>query len=493
VAKHKVHYRYGGETHLLLGLAAELVNNNRHAADFINSRVDGFDNFQAQLTRYSLALTSALSGVGNVAVKLMADAIAESENLVILYGKDGQTPADSQVLAQMCANLLLLTGHVGRPNNGLIAVWPHNNTQGAWDMGVRPNLLPGYQPVDQPGLDTQGMLEAVGQGRIQALYLAGADPVADTPGLADALRKLDFLVVQDLFMTETAKLAHVVLPAQSFAEREGTFTNGERWVQRFYVTIPPAGQSWPDWKIFTRLAEKLGQTLPKGSPASIMNAIAREVPLYQGMTYPALSAVEEQWPDVRGEGLYFGGTSYDNQSGLGRQWAVQAEDANARFTFSRVEPVLGPQPEDEMQFRVVPIDLLYDRGTMVQPSEVLHNRIPKPHVRIHPSVGMMMGWMNGTMMVVETPMGMLELPVELYPGTPMGVALIPRSLDGHGTWTGVALGRVMPRDMMAQMAGMGGMEGMGMGSMMDMGQMPMPGMSQMDGPSAQQGTMGMKK
>lgn len=182
-------------------------------------------------------------------VQMAGAALVNANNLVAFYGGEGLTLAESDILAKTLANLLLVKNssgqtHTGRINNGLVAVWPHNNTQGAWDMGLHPNLLPGYKANPKNDSGAADIYTGLASGKIQALYVMGADPLGD--GLMAGRSQLDFLVVQELFLTETAKIADVVLPAQSWAEREGTYTNGERRVQRFYPAIPVVGDSRPD-------------------------------------------------------------------------------------------------------------------------------------------------------------------------------------------------------------------------------------------------------
>ena len=159
-------------------------------------------------------------------LKAAAKAFAEAENAVILFGSDGMGLPDSEALAQACANLLLATGHVGKPNNGLIAVWQRANEQGAWEMGW------------QPSLDLVAALQSA-----QALYIVAADPVGDDPAFQAAFGGEKFVVVQDLYLTQTARLADVVLPVQSFVEREGSYTSGERRVQRFYPAVQPVNRA----------------------------------------------------------------------------------------------------------------------------------------------------------------------------------------------------------------------------------------------------------
>jgi NADH-quinone oxidoreductase subunit G len=266
--------------------------------------------------------------------------------------------------------------HAGKNNSGLIPVWPGGNTQGTWDMGIRPDLGPGYSPVEKQGLDAEGIYNGIFDGQVKALFLMGADPVGD--GLIADRGQLDFLVVQELFPTESAKLADVVLPAQSWAEREGTFTNGERRVQRFYPAIPAVGESRPDWQILAQLGERLNLGKAPYAASPVFRDISQAVPQYSQMSYRSLSRSEEQWPKVGGEDLYYGGTAYDNRSGLGQQWAVSAES-------EAVEGYDIPATPDAGSSELVAVQMaaLYQSGTLVDKSEVIASRVARPVVFIH--------------------------------------------------------------------------------------------------------------
>jgi len=228
-------------------------------------------------------------------VKEASNLIGDAQNLVVIFGDERQT-ADA-ALAQACANLVVATGHIGKANNGLLPLWPHNNTQGVFDM-----------------LSAQGLGSA--SGEVKAFYIVGADPIGD--GLS--LPKADFVVVQELFLTKTAQQADVVLPALSWVERDGTFTNAERRVQRYYKALPPTGQAKADWEIFTDIANTLGLKWMIFTAESVMGQIATQVATYAGLDYLMLATVKDEWPPVgTSNDLYFGGTAYDNRGGVGAQ------------------------------------------------------------------------------------------------------------------------------------------------------------------------------
>jgi len=241
----------------------------------------------------------------------------------ILYamGVTQHTHGTDNVLAT--SNLALLTGNVGKPSTGVNPLRGQNNVQGACDMGALPNVYPGYQRVDNPevnkkfgsawgcslsrsvGLTHTEIFDAIGEGQIDSLYLVGENPVlseANANHVEEALKRIKFLIVQDIFLSETAKLADVVLPAASFAEKDGTFTNTERRVQRVHRAIGPIGQAKPDWWITCRLAERLGASgFDFSQPVEIMEEIASLVPSYKGISYDRLERGGLQWPCPRSE------------------------------------------------------------------------------------------------------------------------------------------------------------------------------------------------
>ena len=309
-----------------------------------------------------------------------AKLLIEAENLTIFYGYEGLSYDETEALARLLGNLLLVKNgadrdHVGRGNNGLIPVWPHNNTQGAWDMGVHPAFSPGYKPVAEMGMDAAAIYEGVENGALKTLYILGADPVGD--GLMPGRGQLDFLVVQELFLTETAAVADVVLPAQSWVERDGTFTNGERRMQRYYPAIQSAGDSRPDWQILALVGERVGLDKPPFAAGQIFGEIAKVVPQYKGLDYRTLAQVEKQWPDVGGDDLYYGGNAYENRSGLGRQWPLAANGVES-FDVPDTSPLAQSDG-----LRAVRVAALYTPGTLINKSLVLESRLARPTLFLH--------------------------------------------------------------------------------------------------------------
>lgn len=331
-----------------------------------------------------------------------ADAFARAENAIILFGREGLDFAGSTALAQACANLLSATNHYGRPNNGLLAVWPRANTMGAWDMGVRPSGR---------------ALSEVFAGA-SAAWIIAADPVGD--GALEALP--DFTVVQELFLTETAKHADVVLPAAAWAEREGTYTNGERRVQRFYPAVPAKGQSKPDCEIAALIGARLGVSVPR-FPAQIFLEIAKTVPAYAGLDYGELAKVDKQWPEVGGRDLYYGGTSYDNEQGLGVQLKSGVECGMTLTPHEVRSPVSVLNG-----LMLIPTTLLYDRGATFLPSLLMHPRVPPPHVVLNPADAARLGIADGDAVALSFDGANVVVTARVSERAPEGAALMPRDL-----------------------------------------------------------------
>jgi NADH-quinone oxidoreductase subunit G len=341
--------------------------------------------------------------LGSELVKTAAETLAAAANVIIFYGSEGMGLEASQALAQACANLLVITNHTHKVSNGLIPVWPRANDQGAWEMG--------YTPIAN--------VEEVFQ-KYEAIYITAADPVGDNPSLADAVRGAEFVVVQDLFLTETAKLADVVLPSQPFTERGGTYTSGERRVQRFYPAVLPPEQK-PDYAIIAAISKLAGLNVEE-SPLRIFNRLAEKVPAFKDLNYRQLAQVAEQWPIIGREDLYYGGSSYANDQGLGKHLSLPEQ----------IPPLSWPKvteinlPEDALLG--VPITILYDHGQLIDHSQVLHGRIPPAYITVHPHVAQRLEILDGASIQFEVNETLVKAILHIDDRVPSGVALVPRSL-----------------------------------------------------------------
>jgi len=369
------------------------------------------------------------------AAQATANTLIEANNLVVFYGAEGLSYEQSDTLARMLGNLLLLKRDdaalpfAGRPNNGLVPVGRHANAQGARDMGVHPALGPGHSAAPAAGLNASEIYAAAAAGRLRALFALGADPVGD--GLMEGRGQLSFLVVQELFLTETAKLADVVLPAQSWAEREGTFTNGERRVQRFYPAIPAMGQARPDWQILAQLGERVGLSKPTFAASLVFKEIAAAVPQYAGLDYRTLAEVTEQWPVVGGSDLYYGGTAYDNRQGLGRQTTTAAESGAVDSFDLPADTPATAAPRRVGVINVLRTPALYTPGTLINLTPVLRDRLARPTLFINPDDAALLMVGDGEAVVVAVDGEGVAATVALSEDAPGGLALL-RGAGGDG-------------------------------------------------------------
>jgi len=324
--------------------------------------------------------------------------------------------------AKTIANLLMLTGNLGRKGTGFSPLRGQNNVQGACDMGALPVVYPGYQRVDnpavrekfqngwgknlseKPGLTITEMVQAAYEGQLKALYVMGENPMLSEPDLnhaKEALARLELLVVQDIFLTETAQMADVILPAASFAEKDGTFTNTERRVQRVRKALDPPGEARLDWEIIAEISKRLGYPMNYQSSAEIMNEIARLTPIYGGIDHDRLNRGGLQWPcsDMKHPGTP---TLHKGQFTRGR----------GKFH------VVHDQPPAELPTSAYPILLSTGRilehwhtGSMSHRSHVLETLVPESHVEINPADASRLGAVEGDVISLSSRRGAVQTKV----------------------------------------------------------------------------------
>jgi len=307
----------GTDVALLMGMMRVIVDEGLLDAAFIKERCENFDAFKESLKNFDLDTVEGITGVPKDKIAEAAKIYATNKPASILYamGITQHSHGTDNVIA--IANLAMLTGNIGKPSSGVNPLRGQNNVQGACDVGALPNVYTGYQAVaDQatrekfevawgcslnpsPGLTLTEIFEGACQRQIKAIYLVGENPVLSEPCShhLEELKKLGFFVVQDVFLSETAQMADVVLPAASFAEKDGTFTNTERRVQRVRKAIEPIGDSKPDWWITCQVARRMGgKGFDFEHPSQIMDEIARLTPSYGGISYRRLDNGSLQWP-----------------------------------------------------------------------------------------------------------------------------------------------------------------------------------------------------
>ncbi len=303
------------DTLLINGIMKIILEEGLEAKDFINNRTSGIDELKAYLDTLSLQEIEKVTGVGTDKIKTAAHVYADAHNACILFNAGIAQHANGIETIQALADMALLKGNYGKPGTGVCPLRGHSNGEGFGDMGTVPVFYPGFQRVgeetaarfaslwdvsdlpDKPGMSYMDMIE-----KCRVLYIMGANPAMSAPdinGLKKKLGNKEFVIVQDLFMTETAMMADVVLPAASGAEKNGTQTCVDRRVQRVRKAIEPRGQSLPDWKILCLLAQKMGagEYFSFNSSEEIFEEIRRCVPQYHGISYERLARSGGiQWP-----------------------------------------------------------------------------------------------------------------------------------------------------------------------------------------------------
>ncbi len=308
----------GTDNALINGILHTIITNGWHDQAYIDERCEGFNNLWKTVEGYTAEYSAAITGVPPEQIREAAELYATTERAGIFYtlGITEHTTGTANVMN--LANLAMVTGHIGVEFAGINPLRGQNNVQGACDMGALPNSLPGYPSVGDPlararfeevygvalpekmGLRIPEMLDLAVHGHLKALYVMGEDPAltdADANHVRKALESVEFLVAQNIFMTETAKYADVFLPAALYAEKEGTFTNTERRVQRVRKAVDPPGDCRPDWRIILDLSERLGHPMPFSSPEEVFEEVRRVIPAFAGISY---ARIEEegglQWP-----------------------------------------------------------------------------------------------------------------------------------------------------------------------------------------------------
>jgi len=300
------------------GMMHVIIKENLWAKEYVASRTEGFEEVKKVVEKYTPDYVEGITGIPAQQLIDAARLYAGAEHGSILYcmGITQHTTGTDNV--KSLANLAMLCGNLGIEGGGVNPLRGQNNVQGACDMGGLPDVYSGYQKVidpkarqkmaqawgvtdlpDQPGMKVTAMIPAAHDGKLKALYIIGENPLVSDPDLnhcEKSLKHLDFLVVQDIFLTETALLADVVLPSACFAEKEGTFANTDRRVQRVRKAVEPPGQAWEDWKITCEIAGRMGYAMHYENSRQIMEEIAQLTPSYGGISFDRIEQEGIHWP-----------------------------------------------------------------------------------------------------------------------------------------------------------------------------------------------------
>jgi predicted molibdopterin-dependent oxidoreductase YjgC len=394
----------GTDVALINGMAKVIMDENLLDKEYVARKTSNFETLAKDLQEYTPGYVEEITGIPSDEVCHAARLFAKAGRASIVYGNGITQHVNGVGSVAALANLAMMTGNIGDGGGGIYALQRENNAQGACDVGTLPDFLPGYQSLEDAqarsnfearwgcqlpvgvGLTALEVISGVKEGKIRGMYIVGENPAVSFPHsnlVRQALESLDFLVVQDMFLTETAKLAKVILPAASFAEKEGTFTNFDGTVQRVRRVLELVGDSLSDWEIILRLAEKMNRPMPYSSPQEVMNEIAELVPLYQGVDYVKL--------DVK---------SYR----LGKKQATSGQGK-----FSPVKYVPRPSSENEYPFTLLAGTTLYQFGTGSRSlrSSRLRKFLPEAFVEISKADAKRLKVKDGDRVKVMSPTGEL--------------------------------------------------------------------------------------
>ncbi len=418
---------------LINGLMNVIIEEGLYDEEFVAERTVGFEEFKEMIEDYTPDKVSEISGVPAEAIREAARTFANADDAAVIYclGITEHFTGTDNVIA--LANLAMLTGNIGRPGTGVNPLRGQNNVQGACDMGALPNVFSGYQPVtdpeirrkfeeawgvslpEEPGITEIDMLDEAWEGGIKAMYIMGENIVLSDPNLnhtVKSLKKLDFLVVQDIFFTETAELADVFLPAAAYAEKEGTFTATDRRVQRVRKAVEPPGEAKPDYEIIAEISRRMGYEMSAVEPAAVMDEVASLTPHYGGISHARLdTGVTLHWPcpDPEHPGTPILHTKFFTR---GKGW------------FCPTPYVPPPElPDEEYPLLLSTGRLLwqYHTGTMTRRSKAINEIDPHGKVLINPNDAAKLNIETGMEVSVSTRRGVVDIEAKVSQRMPEGM------------------------------------------------------------------------
>lgn len=388
---------------------------------FLQEKVNGLTEFVQNLEKFTIEYAEKTTGISKENLIKIAEMIHEANSVCALWAMGVTQHLGGSDTSTAISNLLLVTGNYAKPGAGAYPLRGHNNVQGAGDFGSSPDNLPGYQNVTDPevrkkfenawgvrlpekvGMNNHEMVEGVHEGHLKAMYLKGEDM-----GLVDsninyvqaAFEKLDFFVVQDIFLSRTAEFADVVLPASPSLEKEGTFTNTERRIQRLYQAFEPLGDSKPDWQIIIEIANRLGAEWTYTHPGEIMAEAAMLMPIYSGVTYERLEGYKSlQWP-VAEDGT---------DSPLLYTEGFPFPDGKARLYPVDWTPTLEFPIEYDIHVNNGRLLEHFHEGNMTYKSKGISSKTPEVFLEVSPDLAAERGLKDGTLVRLTSPYGNVKV------------------------------------------------------------------------------------
>jgi len=430
-------HRPGTDVAWINGFMNVIINEGLADKKFIEERTEGYEELAKTVSKYTPEYVEKITGIPKEKLIEAARTYAKAERASIVYSMGITQHTTGVDNVKSCANLAMLTGNVGKPSTGVNPLRGQVNVQGACDVGALPNVYSGYQAVIDEKLRTKfeeawktklppklGMtlidqINAAYDGNLKMMYIMGENPMVSDPDIShvkEGLENLEFLVVQDIFLTETAKLADLVLPAASYAEKDGTFTSTDRRVQLVRKAIEPIGESMPDWQIICKLAKKMGSnSFEYSSPADIMNEIASLTPIYGGMTYERLDKTGLQWPCTSKE--------HNGTPCLHKDKFSRGKGSFASLEFK--EPAELPDQEYPLNLTTGRVIFHFHTGTMTRRTEILNKELQTGYVEVNPINAEKLGVADGELVLVQSRRGEIKIKALTTERVPEGVIFIP--------------------------------------------------------------------
>jgi formate dehydrogenase alpha subunit len=430
-------HKSGTDVALLNAMMHVIMAEGLVDVSFIRQRTENFDDFEKRVMTYTPEVAERITSVPAEDIRKAARLYATEKRSMLFYSMGITQHITGVDNVRSCANLVMLTAHIGQPMTGLNPLRGQNNVQGACDVGALPDVYTGYQKVvdpasrkkfefawsrplpEKPGLTLTEMMDAIHEGKIRALYIMGENPVISDPDsshVREALSKLDFLAVQDIFPSDTAEYAHVIFPAATFAEKDGTYTNTERRVQKIRAAVPPAGESKPDYEIICGLAKLMGYPMDYRASHEIMEEIAILTPSYGGILHHRLDAgFGLQWPCF---GMDHPGTPYLHRKKFARGMGA----------FIPVEFIPPAEPTDDEYPFILTTGrsyFHYHTGTMCRRTATLEREEPECMVELNPADAERLAVRNNDFVNVRSRRGHIEVRARVTGTVPEGIVFIP--------------------------------------------------------------------
>jgi len=417
-----LHPKPGTDLIWLSAVTRYLFDNGLANTAFIEKWVEGADQYIKSLEPFTLEMASQRTGLPQETLIAVARMIADASSVCILWAMGVTQHITGSDTSTAISNLLLASGNYMRPGTGAYPLRGHNNVQGASDHGAMPNFFPGYQKVDdpairekferawnvtlppKPGLNNHQMIDAANDGRLKAMYVFGEElSLVDSNAnyVAEALSKLDFFVMQDIFFTETCRFADVILPASPSLEKEGTFTSTERRIQRLYQVLEPLGDSRPDWQIIQDIANRLGANWNYKHPADIYAEIAPLTPIAAGVTYERLRGYKSlQWP-VAADGS-------DQPLLYTREFNMPGGKAKF-FPLAFTEPTNQPDASFDLHLNNGRLLEHFHEGNMTYRTPGIRQKVPSTFVEVSPELAGERGISSGSQVELTSRFGSVRV------------------------------------------------------------------------------------